>query len=212
MQVKACAPGKRPPGATRHAMAMYFIFSASVKASPTRCRVSPRAARRGTRSWRPRSTAPANGVRTTSLPASWMSRGKPKPKRIGWPVTSERSGGEPELAAAGLLYAAPPPGRFVTELAAVLPEPSALHAQLSYRTQRQKPTGIDDRPRPSALAHLAGPAASSAPASLTWGGWPPTAQDNLPTGIRPSQAGGFRAPVQPKKPADSEPRPPEAAP
>src|SRR5271157_1799139 len=36
------------------------------------------------------------------------------------------AGGEPQFAAAHLLHAAPPSGRFVSELVAVLPEPSAL--------------------------------------------------------------------------------------
>jgi len=78
---------------------------------------------------------------------------------------------EPQLAATQLLHTAPPPGRLVSGLATFLPEPSTLHAQPAGRAQRQKSAGIDDRPRPSTLAHPAGPRASSAPASLTRGGW-----------------------------------------
>jgi hypothetical protein len=62
---------------------------------------------------------------------------------------------------------APPPGQFILGLAAVLLEPSALHAQPTCRTQRQEPARIDDRPRPSALVDAAGPRATSTPASLT---------------------------------------------
>jgi len=54
-----------------------------------------------------------------------------------------------------------------TWIAAVLPEPPPLHAQPACRAPGQKPTGTDDRPRPSALAHPVGPWTASAPASLT---------------------------------------------
>jgi hypothetical protein len=77
------------------------------------------------------------------------------------------AGREPQFTAAQLLHAAPSPGWFLLGLAAVLLEPSALHAQPTCRTERQKPAGIDDRPRPSALADAAGPRATSAPPRLT---------------------------------------------
>ena len=69
-----------------------------------------------------------------------------------------------------------------------------MRSRRAERT-RQKPTGTDDRPRPSALAHPAGPRTTSAPAGLNRGGWPPPAQANFRADIRPSQAGAFRAPV-----------------
>src|SRR3954451_16498335 len=50
------------------------------------------------------------------------------------------AGGEPQRAAAYLLHAAPPLGRFIPGLAAVLLEPSAFHAQPMCRAQRQEPT------------------------------------------------------------------------
>src|SRR4051795_7353132 len=100
-------------------------------------------------------------------------------------------GGEPQLAAAHLLHAAPPPRRLIPGLAAVLPEPPLLCAQPARRAPGQEPTGADDRSRPSALAHPAGPGTASAPAGLTWGGWPPPAQDTSPVEIRPSQAGAL---------------------
>jgi hypothetical protein len=56
------------------------------------------------------------------------------------------AGREPQFTAAQLLHAAPSPGWFLLGLAAVLLEPSALHAQPTCRTERQKPAGIDDRP------------------------------------------------------------------
>src|SRR5208283_1089244 len=83
------------------------------------------------------------------------------------------AGREPQFTAAQLLHAAPSPGWFLLGLIAVLLEPSALHAQPTCRTERQKPAGIDDRPRQSALADAAGPRATSAPPHLTRGGWPP---------------------------------------
>ena len=70
------------------------------------------------------------------------------------------AGREPQFTAAQLLHAASSPGWFLLELAAVLLEPSAVHAQPTRRTERQKPAGIDDRPRPSALANAAGPRAT----------------------------------------------------
>ena len=88
----------------------------------------------------------------------------------------------------------PVTGWFVSTLAEVLPEPSALHSQPACRALGQKPAGTDDQLRPSALAHPVGPGTASAPASLARGGWPPPAKDTLPAETRPSQAGGSRAP------------------
>src|SRR6202008_789046 len=59
--------GRRPPGATRRAMAISFTSSASAKASPTRCRGSPRAPRRGARSGRPSSAGRASLLRRTRV-------------------------------------------------------------------------------------------------------------------------------------------------
>jgi hypothetical protein len=109
------------------------------------------------------------------------------------------AGGEPQLAAAQLLHPAPAPGRLVSRLAAVLPQPPALPAQPACRAPGQEPTETDDRPKPSALAHPAKPGTASAPASLTRGGSPPAAQDTLPTKLRPPQTGGFRAPCVTQK-------------
>jgi len=102
---------------------------------------------------------------------------------------------KPQLAAAPLLHPPSPPGQLVLGFAAVLPEPPPLPAQPACRAPWQKPAGTDDGPNPSALAHPVGPGTASAPASLTRGGQPPPATDILPTEIRPSQAGGFRASV-----------------
>jgi hypothetical protein len=79
------------------------------------------------------------------------------------------AGREHQFTATQLLHAAPPPGRFVLGITSVFHEPSALHAQPTCRTQRQKPARIDDRPRPSALVDAAGPRANSAPVRLTRG-------------------------------------------
>jgi len=70
-----------------------------------------------------------------------------------------------------------------------------LRAQPPCRAPGQEPAGADGRPRPSALADLAGPGTASAPASLTRGGSPPPAQDTPLVEIRPSQAGCLRTPV-----------------
>ena len=91
----------------------------------------------------------------------------------GADTAQQFAGREHQFTATQLLHPAPPLGRFVLGLAAVLLEPSALHAQPTCRTQRQKPARIDDRPRPSALVDAAGPRANPAPARLTRGGWPP---------------------------------------
>ena len=109
-------------------------------------------------------------------------------------AAQQLAGGEPQLAAAPLLHPAPPSGRGVSGLAAVLPEPSPLPAQPARRAPRQKPMRADDRPRPSALADPARPGTASAPASLTRGGSPPPTPDTLQTETRPSKAGGFRTP------------------
>jgi len=37
------------------------------------------------------SAAPASGVQTTSSPSRWRLPGRPRPRRMGWPATSERS-------------------------------------------------------------------------------------------------------------------------
>jgi len=47
--------------------------------------------RRGARRCRPKWAAPARAVPTTSLPPSWRLPGKPRPRRMSWPATSERS-------------------------------------------------------------------------------------------------------------------------
>src|SRR5271156_3027898 len=102
-------------------------------------------------------------------------------------------GREPQFTAAQLLHAAPSPGWFLLGLIAVLLEPSALHAQPTCRTERQKPAGIDDRPRPSSLADAAGPRAPSPPPHLTRGGLAASLHNRLRSEIQPSRAGGFRA-------------------
>jgi hypothetical protein len=56
--VKAYVPGRKPPGATRHAVAMSFTSSINTKALPTRCHSLPKALHRGARSYRSRSIAP----------------------------------------------------------------------------------------------------------------------------------------------------------
>src|ERR1700733_5478800 len=111
------------------------------------------------------------------------------------------AGREPQFTAAQLLHAAPSLGWFLLGLIAVLLEPSALHAQPTCRTERQKPARIDDRPRPSALADAAGPRTTSAPPHLIRGGWPPpyrTPQRNpaitgrqLPRGICNPKAASY---------------------
>jgi hypothetical protein len=115
------------------------------------------------------------------------------------------TGGKPQLAAAHLLHAAPPLGRFIPGLAAVLPEPSVVHAQPMCRAQRQEPTGIDDRPRPSALAYATGPRVTSAPASLNRGGWSPPHRTTFELDSGPQEPAVSGRPCNPKS-ADSEPR------
>ncbi len=95
--------------------------------------------------------------------------------RHGGHAAQQLAGGDPQLAAAHLLYPAPAPRRGVSGPAAILPEPSALPAQPTCRTPRQEPAGVDDRPRPSALADPARPGTASAPTRLTRGGCPPPA-------------------------------------
>jgi len=70
-------------------MAMSSTSSASARASPTRCRASPKAPPRGVRSWRPGSAASAGLVRVVRLSANWRWRGRPKLTRTGWPATFE---------------------------------------------------------------------------------------------------------------------------
>src|SRR5918993_2027144 len=128
--------------------------------------------------------------------ASADGRQVPRPVRRRAPghgrhATQQLTRGEPQLAAAHLLHLAPPPRRLIPGLAAVLPEPPPLPAQPARRAPGQEPARADDRPGPSALAHSAGPGTASAPAGLTWGGWPPPAQDTSPVAIRPSQAGAL---------------------
>src|ERR1700761_9149367 len=77
----------------------------------------------------------------------------------GADTTQQLAGREHQFTAAQLLHPAPPPRRFILGPTAVLLEPSALHAQPTCRTQRQKSARIDDRPRPSALVDAAGPRA-----------------------------------------------------
>jgi hypothetical protein len=118
-------------------------------------------------------------------------------------TAQQLAGREPQLAAAYLLHAAPPPGQLVPRLAPVFPEPSALHAQPVRRVTRQKPPR-SDRPRPSALADAARPRTTSASASLTWrrsiaSSTRQPSNRNPPSG--PLRAGGFRSPsVTPKWP------------
>src|SRR3954463_11061479 len=144
-------------------------------------------------------------------PAAGAGGGQgPRPVRRRAPGHGRRAaqqlvGGEPQLAAAHLLHLAPPSRRLIPGPAAVLPEPPPLPAQPARRAPGQEPAGADDRPRPPALAHPAGPGTASAPAGLTWGGWPPPAQDTSPVDIRPSQAGVSARPCNPEM-ADSEPR------
>ena len=84
-------------------------------------------------------------------------------------VSQQRTGEEPQLAASQLLHAAPPAGGIVLESAAVLPESSVLPAQPAPRARRKKSLTIDDRTKPSSLAHAPGLWATSAAASLTQG-------------------------------------------
>ena len=84
--------------------------------------------------------------------------------------TQQFAGGESQLTTSQLLHTTPSSGRLVFRLTAVLPEPSPLHAQPGCRAHRQKPTGIDDRPRPCALADAVGPRTRSAATRLIRGG------------------------------------------
>jgi hypothetical protein len=86
MPGRACAPGRKPPGATRRAMAMSSTSSTNAKASPIRSRASPRAPDRGAKSWTPRSAAPVRSPRRTRSSPSWCWHGKPKPGRVNWPA------------------------------------------------------------------------------------------------------------------------------
>jgi hypothetical protein len=51
----------------------------------------PRAPRRGARGCRLGLPAPARVLQITSSPPNWRLRGRPKPRRAGWPAISERS-------------------------------------------------------------------------------------------------------------------------
>jgi hypothetical protein len=88
---------------------------------------------------------------------------------------------------------------------------SALHAQPACRAYRQEPAGIDDRRKPSALAHPARSRIASEPAGLKRGGLPPPPHNN-PADQDPgpqrlaASARHFRASVCYPKTADSEPR------
>ena len=129
---------------------------------------------------------PRIGRRGTGCGRGWGQ--VPRPVRCrepghGGDTARQLVGGAPQLAAAQLLHPAPP----------------------SCRAPGQEPAGLDDRPRPSTLAGLAGPGTASAPAGLTRGGSPPPAQDTLQVAIRPSQAGVSARLRNPKR-ADSEPR------
>ena len=90
MPDKACVPGRKPLGAARRATAMSSISSASARASPTRCRTSPKVPRHGARSWRPGSAMRARLVQTMRLSANGRWHGSAKLKRNGWPATFER--------------------------------------------------------------------------------------------------------------------------
>src|SRR3954471_24981106 len=144
--------------------------------------------------------------------ASADGRQVPRPVRRRAPghgrhATQQLVGGEPQLAAAHLLHPAPPPRRLIPGLAAVLPEPPPLPAQPARRASGQEPTGADDRPGPSALAHPAGPGTASAPTGLTrWeaGRLPHRAHRTSTSG--PHRPALFVRPCDPKL-ADSEPRP-----
>src|SRR3954462_13845136 len=132
--------------------------------------------------------------------ASADGRQVPRPVRRRAPghgryAAQQLPGGETQLAAAHLLHSPPAPWRFIPGPTAVFPEPPPLCAQPARRAPGQEPAGADDRSRPSALAHPAGPGTASAPAGLTWGGRPPPAQSTSAVDIRPSQAGALRAPV-----------------
>jgi hypothetical protein len=72
-----------------HGDVFHITRQYNTKASPTRCRASQRAPDRGARSWRPRLAARVSLVRTTNWPLSL--RGRPRPRRKGWPATSEHS-------------------------------------------------------------------------------------------------------------------------
>src|SRR5882757_1584344 len=109
---------------------------------------------------------PAAGERRRQVPRRLQS-GEPS---HGTDPAQQFAGGEPQLAAAQLLYAAPPPGQLIPGFAAVLPQPSALHAQPAGRARRQEPAGIDDRRKPSTLALPAGPRTAAKPARLNRGG------------------------------------------
>ena len=83
--------GQRAAWATRRATATCSTSSASARAWPTRCSALPRAPRHVARRCKPRLAAPGSGVQITSSPPNWGLRGRPRPRRIGWPATSERS-------------------------------------------------------------------------------------------------------------------------
>src|SRR5919202_3037053 len=101
----------------------------------------------------------------------------------GGHAAQQFAGGEPQLAAARLLHPAPTPRRLIPGPAALLPEPPPLPGQPACRAPGQEPARADDRPGPFALADPAGSGTASAPAGLTWGGWPPPAQDTSPVDI-----------------------------
>jgi hypothetical protein len=77
--------GQKPPGATHRAMAMCFTSSISTKASPTRCRASPRAPRRGARSCRPRLIARLPVIRMMNLSSSWSLPGRSNQSALAGP-------------------------------------------------------------------------------------------------------------------------------
>jgi hypothetical protein len=75
-----------------------------------------------------------------AIPTGW-----PVPRRLrrrgaghGSHAPQQFAGGEPQLAAAQLLHAAAPSGHPLSRPAALLPEPSALHAQPTDRASRQE--------------------------------------------------------------------------
>src|SRR3954451_23972317 len=91
MPGRACVPGRKPLGVGRRAMATSSTSSASARASPIRCRVSPKAPRRGAGSRRPGSTAPASLVQTMRLSANGRWLGRPKLQHIGWRACDVRT-------------------------------------------------------------------------------------------------------------------------
>jgi hypothetical protein len=163
---------------------------------PTRaCRLGATAAPGRRSAWRCAGCPPA---RDRPKPRGAILDGRRRQPGHGADPAQQFAGRKPQFTTAQLLHAAPSSGRFLLGLAAVLLEPSALHAQPTCRTERQKPAGIDDRPRPSALAGAAGPRATSAPPRLTQGGWPPPDKIAFEAKSSPHGPAVSARPLQPK--------------